>query len=356
VIRAQARSVRRRLTIWLALSGMASLVAFAAVTAAVIHFDERNEHLELTEGDHRFEAARQALTAMAVAAPVGLVLASAFAFFLTRRALAPVEAVIRSAGEMSGADLTKRLPMPADPGAREELRPVVDAFNGLLDRIEEASTATRRFAAEASHELRTPLAVIAGSIEVELRHPRTRDEWESTAKDVLEEIRRLSSLVDALLKLARAEAASGFTPVDLRAVVEKAVASCRPIAASRPVTLDLVAGSVGAKDLVVGDPLTLGSAFRNLLSNAIEHSPERGAVRVVLERAGEQLAVHVDDSGPGLDPPGRARPNGGETREGAGLGLSIARRIVQTHGGSITTGRSVLGGARFTITLPGAAA
>lgn len=365
MIRAQARSVRRRLTIWLSIASMGTLLAFAAVTAAVIHFDERNEVLEASGDRDRFEAARQALMAMAIAAPVGLAFASAFAYFLTRRALAPVEDVIRSASEMSGADLSRRLPLPRDPGAREELRPVVDAFNGLLDRIEEASTATRRFAAEASHELRTPLAVIAGTIEVELRHPRSSPEWERTSAAVLEEIRRLSSLVDALLKLARAEASTGFTPVDLRTVLESAVASCRPMAATRPVELALITDAGDAKDFVVGDPPTLTSAFRNLLSNAIEHTPERGAVRVVLEHADGRLAVHVDDSGPGLseeagkaifEPFGRAPRNGAEPREGIGLGLSIARRIVQKHGGSLTAGRSDLGGARFTITLPGATA
>jgi len=169
--------------------------------------------------------------------------------------------------------------------------------------------------------------------------------------------------VDALLKLARAEATAGFAPVDLRAVLESAVASCRPVAASRPVDLDLVTDAERTKDLVVGDSPTLMSAFRNLVANAIEHAPERGSVLVVLERGAGQVAVHVDDSGAGLpegsvkaifEPFERGAASGSETREGAGLGLTIARRIVQTHGGSITTSRSALGGARFTVTLPSA--
>jgi signal transduction histidine kinase len=344
------------LTIWLSVAGMGSLFVFAGLTAIVIHLDERNE-----AGADPFEAVRQALIAMAVAAPVGLAFATACAYFLTRRALAPVEDVIRSAGAMSGADLSLRLPQPTDAGIEEELRPLVAAFNGLLQRIEETSAASHRFAAEASHELRTPLAVIASRIEVELRRPRSAEEWERTSAEVLGEVRRLGSLVDSLLKLARGEASTRVSRIDLRPLIESAIASYRPLAEERSVSVDLSKGETDRYLRVNGDADMLTSAFTNLLENAIRHSPPNGSVQVILERGAGRVAVHVDDSGPGVTeedgsrifrPFERGPDAPEEAHEGIGLGLAIARRIVEKHGGSVAARRSDAGGARFTISLP----
>jgi len=216
----------------------------------------------------------------------------------------------------------------------------------------------REFAADASHELRTPLAVVRGSVEHLLRNPSsTISDQHETLEDMKAETDHLTELVDALLLLARADSGAielDRQPLDLGDMTTTALEPLAGIAASHGVTLRLDAQPTPA----LGDALRIRQLVTILVDNAIQHSPSGGTVTVVTEPAGDKALVSVTDQGHGIRPEDLPRvferfwrapdaPSGG-----AGLGLSIARWIVERHGGTIEATSPPGGGARFEVTLP----
>jgi len=216
----------------------------------------------------------------------------------------------------------------------------------------------REFAADASHELRTPLAVVRGSVEHLLHHPTsTIADQRETLDDIKAEADHLTELVDALLLLARADSGAielDRQPLDLADVTTAALEPLTALAASNGVRLSLDARPTPA----VGDGLRLRQLVTILVDNAIQHSPPTGTVSVRTEPAGDRAVVSVSDEGPGIRPEDLPRvferfwraadaPSGG-----AGLGLSIARWIVERHGGTIEATSPAGSGARFEVSLP----
>jgi two-component system OmpR family sensor kinase len=303
------------------------------------------------------------LSAILIAAPLSLALAVGGGMWLSRRAIAPVDAVIREANELTARDLRRRLPLPA---RNDELRDLVVAINALLARLNEGFDALERYAESAAHELRTPLAVLTSELEVALRRPRTQEDWERIALASLEELRRMTRLVTALLELSRVDGSPGSPQeVELSEIVDSARRGLGSLAADRGIALNVppAPGCVSIK----GSPDPLASAVHELVRNAIHHSPSGSVVCVRLESlVGRDVAIHVDDAGPGIDSAEReavflpfvrgkrrrTTHGGTDTRDGFGLGLAIAKRSVERSGGSILVGKSPEGGARFTIVLP----
>ena len=216
----------------------------------------------------------------------------------------------------------------------------------------------REFAADASHELRTPLAVVRGSVEHLLRHPAsTIADQHETLDDIKAETDHLTELVDALLMLARADSGTvelERQPLDLADATTTALEPLTGFAAERGVTLRLDARPTPA----VGDALRLRQLVTILVDNAIRHSPPGGTVSVRTEPSGDRAVVSVSDEGSGIRPEDLPRvferfwrapdaPSGG-----AGLGLSIARWIVERHGGTIEASSPTSGGAQFQVSLP----
>ena len=232
----------------------------------------------------------------------------------------------------------------------------------LFARLERSLADTTRFTANAAHELRTPLQVVMGRLEVELLHGRGEDSAREAMSDALDELSRLRALIDGLLVLARAGA--GQLPmadeaVDLFALAERVVERDRPLAEDRAIVLDLSAsGPVAAR----GDRLLLERAVGNLVTNAIVHGRAAGRVSISVGREGARAVVRVEDDGPGVAPAERERlfepfhrGDGARTREphgGFGLGLSIARRIVEAHHGEVTWAPRPSGGSVFAVSLP----
>jgi signal transduction histidine kinase len=358
----RGRTLRGRLALYATAATVLSLVVFTGVAYLTVI------GLELREGDAESlteierEARSQMLVALCVGGPIAFGLAVAGSLWLTRRALRPLAEVVDTATRMTARDLSQRLP---EGRADDELAALVGALNGLFARLEAGFGALGRFAAEASHELRTPLAAIAAELEVALARPRSSAEWEAAARDALDEVRRLTRLVEALLDMARAEGtALPATPVDLHGVVDRVVSGLASGAERAGVAL---AATFDAGVRVDGNAEVLASAVANLVDNALRYTPRGGRVDVTLLRRGPSVLVHVDDTGPGIDVQesdaifgpfsrGAAAPIGDHRRAGAGrgvgLGLTIARRIFEHHGGRITVGASPVSGARFTVELP----
>jgi signal transduction histidine kinase len=286
--------------------------------------------------------------ALVIGVPILVALLAFLTWWLTGRALKPVEAIRAEAAAITGSTIHRRVP---EPNTDDEVGRLARTMNSMLDRLEETSLRQRRFVSDASHELRSPVAVIRAQLEVALRRGDAAD-WPTVAHRVLAEDERLEQAVTELLELARTEEGVEPTPVavDLDEVVLEETARSRrvPVDTSR-----VLAGRVS------GTSAQLARVVANLLDNACRHA--RGSVSVALTQVGDDVVLIVDDDGPGVAPEDRdrvferfTRLDEGRSRDagGVGLGLAMVRAIVERQGGSVDVEDGPLGGARFVVRLP----
>ncbi|MFF0557637.1 sensor histidine kinase [Streptomyces sp. NPDC004266] len=279
------------------------------------------------------------------------------------RALAPVAAIRSEVEAISAAELHRRVPLP--PG-RDEIARLAATMNRMLDRLERAQSAQRRFISDASHELRSPVASIRQHAEVALAHP-DRLTSERLARTVLSEDLRIQRLVDDLLLLARADEEAlrpRLRPVDLDDLVLDEVRRLRRAAPG------LRIGTAGVSAVRrPADPRGLARVVRNLGDNAAGHARSEVAFDLV-EQPDGRVVLGVEDDGPGVPPADRERVferfvrldearsrrpgdgDGADDAGGSGLGLAIVAELVAAHGGTATVTDGRLGGARFEVTLP----
>jgi signal transduction histidine kinase len=287
---------------------------------------------------------------LALGYPILLLLVAGTSYWLTGRALAPVEAMRSRVAGITATDLTARVPVPP---SRDEVAQLATTMNAMLERLAAAADAQRRFVADASHELRSPLATIRAAHEVAVVHPEATD-WSVVHTDVLAEVQRLERLVDDLLFLARSdERGPRSTPedVDLDDLLTAEADRLR-----RTTDLRIVVQQTPVR--VVGDRHQLARALRNLTDNAARHATHRVELR--LSRRGSRAVVDVIDDGPGIPVAVRdhvfqrfVRLDSSRQRGagGTGLGLAIAREIARAHGGQLTVADHD-GGARLQLRLP----
>jgi heavy metal sensor kinase len=307
-----------------------------------------------TVRDHR-ELLRL-LEGIALAAPPTLGLAVLVGLFLAGRALQPMEAITRTAQQLSAGDLSRRIGLQ---GPNDEIKRLADTFDAMLSRLEASFRSQQNFVADASHELRTPLTILQSHADLALCDPKADPlECRRALEVVSSEARRLTRMVSGLLTLARADAGSlavAPQPIDLAALCEETLCRLRPIAGDRALTYE------GAPELVIeGDPDWLRQLLMDLVENAIHHTAADGSIRVATERVGDQVCLEVRDNGCGIAPEHlpyifdrfyRADKARSRARGGAGLGLSIARWIVQRHGGAITIDSQPGFGTTVVVTL-----
>ncbi len=349
------RTLRGQFAMWASAAALAGLAVFA-VAAYVIVYLEESEEAAAGIADDPSEVAGETrehvLVALAIAAPVALGLSIAAATIASKRALASVDDVTRAAAAISVDRFDRRLEVPEHSA---ELRPLAIATNDLLDRLHRGYLALAAFSAEASHELRTPLAAVCSELEVDLRRPRTVEEWEASARTSLTELRRLTSVVESMLRFAQADAIrdADRKSIDLVELVEELTAMHSDAATKRGVHLRAELGTEAP--IVRGDADLLATALTNLVGNALRLTPPGGDVVVSLATEPGAATIHVDDSGPGL-PADRSKLFVPFARQsgtgGVGLGLAIADRIVRRHGGSVEADGRAGGGARFSVRLP----
>jgi heavy metal sensor kinase len=303
--------------------------------------------------------ARGLFMSMLVSVPALLVVAGIAGYALVRRALSPIEHMTHRARDISAQSLSQRFP---NDEASDELSRLARALNDTLARIESAFEQLRRFTSDCSHELRAPLAMIRSVGEGGLQKTRTPEEYRNCIGSMLEEVDRLTSLVDRLLLISRAD--TGNLPLQRIAVRVMAVAR---EAASRfevlieEKSLRLVLDGDERVE-VEADRLILKEAFVNIIHNAVKYSPNGETVVVrVLNQDASQVTVEVEDSGPGIPPEDQIKLferfyRGSRAREGnpsgAGLGLAIAKWAVEANGGSIKLVSSNSRGSTFRLTLP----
>lgn len=254
-----------------------------------------------------------------------------------------------------------RLPEPADaPDARR----LVQACNRLLEKVAEAHVAQQRFVADAAHELRTPLTILRGEIQVALREPKNHPFLLETLRSGLDEAVHLSRLVDSLLTLARADAGQALVmrePVALAPLARATLARLEPLAADRRVRLEFAGDKAAESALVQGDAAALERVVRNLVENAVKHSPADHAVVVSLAVTAERVQLSVIDRGIGIPPEHlpklfdrfyRVDAARRRTEGGAGLGLAIVKTLVEAQGGTVSVRSEIGEGSTFTVEFP----
>ena len=276
-------------------------------------------------------------------------------FFLSRRILAPVESLSRAARDLARGDFSQRV----DVKSKDEVGELAGAFNSMAQELAAAETVRRNMVTDVAHELRTPLSNLRGYMEA------IKDglvEPDATTIDTMhEEVGVLTRLIEDLQELALAESgqlALDFQPCDLADLSRREVAAHLPTAEEAGVA---IVSDLAESAPLYGDPGRLGQAIRNLLTNAVNYTPSGGTVTVSVSTSGDEVEVRVTDTGPGIPEDqipqvferfyrvdrSRSRATGG-----TGLGLTIARRLVEAHGGRITLDSRVGEGASFSITLP----
>lgn len=292
-------------------------------------------------------------------APLLLLLAAGGGYWLSRRALSPVDALVRTARNISGASLASRL-QKLETG--DELQRLSDTLNEMLDRIETAFLRITQFTADASHELRTPVSLIRTEAELALRRSRKEAEYQESLRHILGEAERTTALIEQLLSMARADSGReilNLQPVDLRQTLRSVVDGWKQVAAFR--NLEFSASMNGHASIVAGDETMLRRLADILLDNAFKYTPSPGHVHVLLESRGESVVLTVQDSGVGIAAEeqskiferfyrvdrARSRAQGG-----AGLGLAIAQWIVTQHHAAIRVESCVGAGAAFRVEFP----
>lgn len=273
-----------------------------------------------------------------------------------RRALAPVARMADAARAMGAADLTHRLPVSA---SADELTDLAVAFNGLLDRLREAFEREHRFAGEASHQLRTPLTALIGQVEVALRRDREPAEYRRTLTSVFDQAGRLRRVVEALLFLARSEAAARLPDVEQ---IDLAVwVPARLVEREGTRGGDLAFEPPGTPVPAAVHPDLFGELLDALIDNALKYSEPGTPVLVRVWGNSADVWVEVEDRGCGITPddlPHLFRPffrsEAARRRgvPGVGLGLAVAARIASALDGAISVATEVGRGSRFRVRLP----
>jgi heavy metal sensor kinase len=291
--------------------------------------------------------------------PVLLLISSAGGYWLSRRALKPVDRITATARSISIRNLSERL---SGPKTDDELQRLTETFNAMLERLESAVNQIKRFTADASHELRGPLSFVRTVAEVALRNPTGDPASRAAFQDIVDEVAKASELLEDMLTLARAEAERGgivLEPLNLSAVVIDACEVARPIASERQLNLSTTV-TQDEDVTVLGDFSTLRRLLWILLDNALKYTPSPGQIDVALTASARQATITVRDTGTGIsdrDLPHifdrfyRADPSRSQI-DGSGLGLAIAKWIAEMHHADLTVSSKAGHGSVFTLALP----
>ncbi|MFM8770506.1 MAG: ATP-binding protein [Candidatus Kapaibacterium sp.] len=300
---------------------------------------------------------RRLFSLVLYALPAALVLSGILGWFIARRSLKPVDDITRSARTITASNLELRLPRSQN---NDEIGRLIDTLNEMIARLEQSFAQIRQFTSDASHELKTPLAILMGELGVALRRPMSSEEYQATLASCLEEVERLTNVVQGLLELSRAETGQVTIerkPVGLSVLVGDICDDVLLMAESKHVglTTDI------ASDVVVeGDRVRLHQAILNIIENAVKYTPEGGSVRVELLEIDGSARLLVSDTGIGIaeeDLPHiydrfyRVDKARSQDIQGTGLGLAIVKWILDEHRATIDVVSGEGAGTTFKITF-----
>ena len=305
------------------------------------------------------ETTRELTLLLVWSAPLLLLVIGSTGYWISRRALAPVDQMTRSASSISLHNLQHRLTIP---GTRDEISRLGEAWNEMLVRLEESISRMRRFTGDAAHELRTPLTALRTTAELALRRPRTPEEYRQSLEQVVLISERMTALADDLLALARGDEGNVLRNqhvVDVALIVRSVVSEMEPLFTAKQQQVELNLPDSPA--MLIADAAGIRRILESLLDNATKYTPRGGDIRVGLLERDDVFEMQVADSGSGIPhdsiphiftrfyrvDESRHRQTGGH-----GLGLAIAQQIVHAHQGTIEAIPATGKGACFHVRIP----
>ena len=308
--------------------------------------------------DDYLEALEGFRSALFVGVPVLLIFAALGGYWMSTRALRPVDQITEAARMINPQDLSQRVTVPK---TGDELQRMAETFNQMLKRIESAVARITQFTADASHELRTPIALIRTRAEVMLAKPRTSEQYREALKEVQAESERTTALIENLMTLARADTGSetlNFDRTNISEVASEVSNQAQTLTDTKQ--LQWNATIPDAAIWVRGDANALRRLLLILIDNAVKYTPASGSVDLAVQRNSTHAEIRVRDTGIGISESELPhiferfyRADKARSRQlgGTGLGLSIGRWIADAHGGEIRV-ESSTGGCVFLVLLP----
>jgi signal transduction histidine kinase len=324
--------------------------------------------------------------------PFVLLAALVGGWLLARYFVQPVEAITQTAQEITAHNLSQRIPVRQ---VNDEITRLAETLNAMITRLEDSFRQIRQFTGDASHELRTPLAILMGELEIALRSPKSNDEYQDVILSALEEVNRLSQVVQNLLDLSRADSGQVEIvrePVNISAMLDDIYEDAMILADEREQRVEFHAPEAARPLMLVGDKVRIHEAILNVVDNAIKYTPHGGRIMIMLEREhdsdtddADRVLVAVSDTGVGIADDdlqhifdrfyrvdksrvrGSSASAGSSSNAGAavdggavgvtsvgghGLGLSIVKWIVEAHNGSIHVQSNVGKGTTFFLRFP----
>ncbi|MCJ7748585.1 MAG: HAMP domain-containing histidine kinase [Desulfobacterales bacterium] len=321
------------------------------------------------------DALNTLLLILIIAVPLALLVASLGGQFLASKALKPVDHITQTARMITSQNLNQRI---NPPKVKDEISRLVETLNEMISRLDRSFRQVKQFSTDASHELKTPLTILKGEVEVALRKERVPHEYEQVLKSNLEEINRMSQIVEDLLLLSRADSGEirlNKEDMNLNEILNELVAHVNVLAQSK--NLRIETSNHHEEIHIFGDPLRIRALFLNLIENGIKYTEEGGSIHILLTKdtlvqdgkqsgraqgeQGEFVKIIVSDTGIGIAKEDQERifdrffrVDKARSREqgGSGLGLSICKWIVEAHRGKIEVESELGKGSSFIIKLP----
>jgi len=321
------------------------------------------------------DALHTLLLILIIAVPLALLVASLGGQFLAHKALKPVDHITQTARMITSKNLNQRIePLKV----RDEISRLIETFNEMISRLDRSFCQVRQFSTDASHELKTPLTILKGEVEVALRKERGPHEYEQILKSNLEEVNRMSQIVEDLLLLSKADSGEillNREDMNLTEVLNEVVAQVNVLAKSK--NLRIETANHHEEMNIFADPLRIRELFLNLIENGIKYTEEGGSIHILLTKdtwpqdgnlssqpQGEKadlVKIVVSDTGIGIAKEDQERifdrffrVDKARSRDqgGSGLGLSICKWIVQAHQGEIKVESELGKGSSFIVKLP----
>ncbi len=294
--------------------------------------------------------------------PIVFMISVVGGYFLSKQSLKPVDEITRTARKITAAKLKERIQVA---NSKDEIGRLAETLNDMISRLEASFEEVTQFSTDASHELRTPLTIMRGEIELALRADQTAVTYKETLASLLEEVVRMTSIIEGLILLAKAD--KGIEkikkkPMRLDVLVNEIKEDAEILAEQKRIDVSI---SKLDEATILGDEIRLRQFILNLITNAINYTQEGGKVTLSLERSNRDVKFIVEDTGIGIpkndlnkifDRFYRVDKSRSRLPDGLGLGLSISKWVAEVHGGKLFAESEVGVGSKFTVILPMAAA
>jgi heavy metal sensor kinase len=360
-------SIRSRVALWTAFFLTVELIIFGIASGLVIYNDQleafgaiRNHPTSpMVVRKETDELIFDLTSAYAAALAVAVLVGALGVWWITRKALQPLQEAAAAAEQIDAKALSRRLP---EPRTQDEVGRLVQVLNHSFDRLERRFEQATRFSSDASHELKTPLTIMRGEIESALKEEVDNPRIQSLLDSLLAETQRLCDIVEKLLLLSRADAGTLTLTkeiLDFSAICHELVEDAEILARPKGISTEF---EISPDVKVLADESYLRRVLLNLLDNAIKYNVKGGSLSISLTKSDALAVLRIANLGPGIPKEHetavferfyRADPSRSSETSGSGLGLSICREIVAAHGGKMWLDQSGSGWTAFTVTLSG---